>query len=56
MAKRLCISLTDAQWQALQKLKRKEYDKSYSELIRVLMLKGMDSPKEKKVNALPDNG
>lgn len=46
--KRLCISLPDDLVKDLQKIKKKDIDKAYSEIIRELMAEAIKARTEKK--------
>lgn len=46
--KRLCISLPDDLVKDLQKIKKKDIDKAYSEIIRELMAEAIKARNEKK--------
>ena len=49
--KRLCITLPDDLVKDLQKAKKKDFEKSYSEIIRELMAEALKARNEKKVAA-----
>lgn len=46
--KRLCITLPDDLVKDLQKAKKKDFEKSYSEIIRELMAEALKARNEKK--------
>lgn len=49
--KRLCISLPDDIVKDLKKAKKRDFEKSYSEIIRELMTEALKARNEKKASA-----